>query len=146
MIDNVSIQKEIKKGLKNKTIKTEEDARVIAKKYITDDEPSYEITTAISNLLRRKVGTILVSKKYKHPWFYGKVTSIVYTDIFGRMWSKTQGVIKKDIPTRFITDEYSIAKLGGMMWRSKKGRTFICEYRTNLEEQKESISPQTFIG
>jgi len=146
MIDKESIEKEIKRGLRNKTIKTEEDARIIAKKYITDDEPSYEVTLAISDLLSKKVDKILTTKKYKHPWFKGTTISILYTDPFGRMWSQTKGVIKEGIKTRLLLGDYHIDTLGGSMWRSKKGRTYTCRYRTCAEEQQSSISPQTFIG
>lgn len=142
----MSIQKEIKNGLKNKTILTESQARTIANKYISKDEPSYQATIEISDLLPKKVKEIVQSNVYKHPWFAGKITSIVYIDTFGRMWSKTKGVIKKGMKIRLINGHYIIDGLGGMMWNSKKGRTFICEYRTSKSELKNSVSPQTFIG
>ena len=69
MIDHKTIQKEIKKGLKNKTILTETHATTIAKKHISKDEPSYEATLAISDLLSKKVKEIVQSNIYKHPWF-----------------------------------------------------------------------------
>ena len=146
MIDNKSIRKEIKRGLKNKTILTEEHARTIAQKYISADEPSYEATLAISDLLPKKVKDIIDSEVYKHPWFAGRITSIVYVDTFGRMWSRTKGVIKKGKKTTIVNGHYIIDGLGGMMWNSKKGRTFICQYRTELSEIKNRVSPQTFIG
>jgi hypothetical protein len=145
MIDHKSIQKEIKKGLKNKTILTETQATTIAKKHISKDEPSYEATLAISDLLSKKVKEIVQSNVYKHPWFAGKITSIVYVDTFGRMWSRTKGVIKKNVKIQFINEHYIINALGGM-WNSKKGRTFICQYRTDPSELKNRVSPQTFIG
>ena len=146
MIDHKTIQKEIKNGLKNKTILSEKDAETIAKKYISKDEPSYETTLAISDLLPKKVKEIVQSNIYKHPWFVGKITSIVYIDTFGRMWSRTKGVIKKDVKIQLVNGHYIINALGGMMWNSKKGRTFICQYRTEMSELKNSVSPQTFIG
>ena len=146
MIDHKSIQKEIKRGLKNKTILTEKDAEIIAKKHISKDEPSYEKTLAISDLLSKKVKEIVQSNVYKHPWFAGKITSIVYIDTFGRMWSRTKGVIKKDVKIQLVNGHYIINALGGMMWNSKKGRTFICQYRTEMSELKNRVSPQTFIG
>jgi hypothetical protein len=146
MIDHKSIQKEIKNGLKNKTILTETQATTIAKKYISKDEPSYQATIAISDLLPKNVKEIIDSRIYKHPWFTGKITSIVYIDTFGRMWSRTKGVIKKNVKIQFINGHYIINALGGMMWNSKKGKTFICEYRTELSEIKNRVSPQTFIG
>ena len=146
MIDHKSIQKEIKNGLKNKTILTEEHARTIANKYISEDEPSYQTTIEISNLLPKKVNEIVESRIYKHPWFAGRIKSIVYVDRFGRMWSKTKGVIKKDVKIQFVNGHYIINALGGMIWNSKKGRTFICQYRTEMSEIKNRVSPQTFIG
>jgi len=146
MIDNKSIRKEIKAGLKNKTILTEDDARIIAKKYISDDEKSYEITIAISDLLPKKVKTIIANEPYNHTWFVGITKNIVFVDEFGRIWSRTKGVLKNDIETTFVNGHYIIKKLGGMVWRSKKGRTFICEYRTNKDEMNDTIAPQTFVG
>jgi len=146
MIDKLLIQNEIKKGLKNKSILTENDARIIAKKYITDDEPNYEITLSISDLLPKKIKKIVFARKYKHPWFYGQCETIVYEDTFGRIWSKTKGVLKNGIKTYIVNGYYIIDALGGMIWHSSNGRTFICEYRTNKDEINNRISPQTFIG
>jgi len=146
MIDHKSILKEIMNGLKNKTILTEEDARTIAEKYISKDEPSYATTLAISDLLPKKVKEIVETRTYKHPWFVGRITNIIYTDTFGRMWSRTKGVVKKDVKIRLVNGHYIINGLGGMSWNSKKGRTFICQYRTDPSELKNIVSPQTFIG
>lgn len=146
MIDHKSIRKEIMRGLKNKTIQTEEQALTITKKHISANEPSYEATLAISNLLPKKVNKVIQSKVYKHPWFIGKTNHIIYVDNFGRMWSKTKGVIKSNMKTRFVNGHYFIDCLGGMMWNSKKGRTFICQYRTDESEIKNNVNPETFVG
>lgn len=140
------IRKEIKKGLNDKSILTENDAKIIAKKYITDDEPSYEITLSISNLLPKRIKEIIFIKKYKHPWFFGRCKTLVYEDTFGRIWSKTKVVLKNGIKTKLVNEHYIIDNLGGMSWRSKNGRTFICQYRTDKDEMNGQTLPQTFIN
>lgn len=146
MIDKKSIEREVKKGIKDGTIKTEKDAKKIAKKYIKD-EPSYEPCLQVAWLLPRKPKVILLEKKFKHSWFKGSVHQIVFIDIWGRIWSKTKGVIKDNVKTR-KSEVFGICidKLGGDMWHSKKGRTFICEYRTNKDEIKNMVKPETFIA
>lgn len=144
MIDKKRIEKEIRKGLRKKTIRTEADAKAIANRYIKN-EPDYQATIEVSNLLSKRVGLILKQDRYKHPWFRGKVTRTLYIDRFDRMWSMTKGVIKTGVPTCYINGDYSLDTLGGSMWRSKKGRTFTCRYRTTEEESKQSVLPETFV-
>jgi len=147
MINKEAIQKDVKRGIKDGTIKTEEDAMNVAKKYISEDEPSYEPCLQVAWILPRTPKDILHKSKYKHSWFKGKVETIIFIDIWGRMWSRSKGVIKEDVKTRKSeVFGYCIDKLGGMMWSSKKGRTYICEYRTSEEEIKNTVNPETFIG
>jgi hypothetical protein len=70
----------------------------------------------------------------------------VYVDDFGRMWSKSTGNIKGDIPIREVNGQFIVDKLGGMVWNSDDGVKFVCEYRTNIDELSLAINPQTFIG
>lgn len=146
MIFKKRIEKEIKKGLQNNTIKTENDARIIAKKYITMDEASYEITLAITNHLPKEIKTVIKKQAYNHSWFSGKIKNVIYRDAFNRVWNKSTGKIKKGIETYKTTNSYHIDAPGGMMWSSKDGKTFVCEYRTNEEEITHLTRPETFIG
>lgn len=146
MVDHAAIKKAIKHGLKSKSILTEADARQIAKQYITDDEPDYEITLSISGLLPKTVNCIVSSKTAKHSWFSGDVEHTVYVDDFGRMWSKSTGKLKSEIPTLKVNGHFIIDKLGGMVWNSKDGINYVCEYRTSPDELNNRIAPQTFIG
>ena len=146
MIFKKRIEKEIKKGLQNNTIKTENDAETIAMKYITMDEASYEITLAISNHLPKEIKTVIKQQEYNHPWFSGKMKNVIYKDAFGRIWNKSIGKIKKSTKTYKIKNSYHIEALGGMMWTSEDGKNFTCEYRTNMDEINNRTRPETFIG
>jgi hypothetical protein len=137
---------DLKKQIRNGSVKNEEDAANVAKKYLKEDAQSYHPTLALVPLLHRKVKKIVAEKKYKHRWFKGKVKYMVYYDVWGRLYSKTTGVIADGIPTQVIRKDYTIKALGGAMWRSKNGRTFICEYRTDLKEIENATRPETFIG
>lgn len=147
MIDKEAIKRDVKKGIKDGSIKTYMDAENVALKHIGETEPSYEPCLQTSDLLTRKPKETIREKKFKHPWFKGKVTHKIYLDIWGRMWNQTKGVINDNIKTRKCSiDGHCIDMLGGMMWTSKKGRTYICEYRTNANEINERVNPETFIG
>lgn len=137
----------IETAIKLGKIKSEKQAENFAKPYLIDDYANYHLTLVVVPFLSHKVGKIISTKQYKHPYFIGEVTNTIYIDIWGRMWNKTVGVIKKKMKLTNINDEYQIDTLGGGMWRSEKGRTFICEYRTNKSEIKErGAKPETFIG
>lgn len=145
MIDQEKITRHVTLGIKDGLITTEEEAREVAARYISDDEESYEITTAISSLLPRKVDTVFSTLKRKHPWFKGKMTTIIYQDIWGRYWSKSKGVVKPNIPVRHSeVFGHCIDKLGGMSWSSEGGKTFICEYR--IEKPESEFGPDSFVG
>lgn len=146
MVNHIAIKKAIRNGLKSKSILTEDDAREIAKQYITEEEEDFEITLAISSLLPRKINRIVFCSKVTHSWFADDVVHIVYVDDFGRMWSKSTGNIKGDIPIREVNGQFIVDKLGGMVWNSDDGVKFVCEYRTNIDELSLAINPQTFIG
>jgi len=142
--------KDIKFQVKNGLIKTEEDARKIAEKYLKENHKSYEITMAIVLFLDSKIVKVISVKKYKHPYFKGKTINTLYVDRWGRIWSKTVGVLKDNSSLKLRYSEhfkcYYVDTLGGGMWRSKRGKTFICQYRTTIEESKEIVNPETFIG
>ncbi len=146
MINQKAINREIKKALRLGQIKTIEDAEAVARLWMSSDEPSYQANICVSPLLTKKVVEVLQQFKFTHPWFKGRVKKVVFVDSFNRIWSKTTGVIKEGVPIQLINGEYSINSLGGMMWRSKKGRTFVCCYRTSKEEMKERINPETFVS
>lgn len=141
MIDKKSIKKKIKKALKKNKIKTERDAEKIAKKYITMDEASYEITLTISRLLPRNVKTIIRETNYNHPWFNGQMKNIIYKDEFGRIWNKSAGTIKDGIKIYEVNGHYCIDALGGMMWMSDDSKNYVCEYRTNMKEINNRTNP-----
>lgn len=143
-----SIKSVIKKNIKSGTLTTENDAREIAKAFLTDGIEPYEITGHTSDHLPRKIGEILNEKRLNHPYFKNKARHILYRDIWGRIWSKTTGTVKEDLKLKYLEQAkiYYIDTLGGMMWRSKNGRTFTCEYRTSEEEANDRVNPETFIG
>lgn len=147
-ITKAEVSKAVKRGIRQKTILTEEDARNVAMKFLTDTIEPYQITTYISNLLPRKVAEIYEQKKIKHPYFKGKATITLYKDIWGRVWSKGVGSLKEGIPTRLsgFDNKHRIETLGGGVWSSKNNKRFVCEYRTSLEEHQERTRPETFIG
>lgn len=140
---SLAVRSAVRKG----TITSEEEARKIARKFLRG-VPSYEITGAISNELPRTIKTIHNKTSFKHPWFIRKSTRIVYTDIWGRVWNKTTGIIRKTTKLYVQSKRYMwIDELGGMMWTSNNGKNFVCEFRTSLEEfNAHAASPETFIG
>lgn len=152
----------IKKGCKGKfiadlkaqilsgAVTTEEQAKEVATKYLKENAESYDSTLAVSRVLPRTIKTVLQEQKFKHPYFKGLTKRILYIDIWGRVWSKTKGILKdnSELKLRFSewSKEYSIDTLGGGMWRSKGGKIFYCEYRTEVTEFNESVNPEKFIG
>lgn len=140
------IARDINKGIADGTLTSEKEAQKIAIKYLTKNIVSYKPTMCISDLMVRKPKTTHSEKQYNHPWFEGKMTCTLYTDIWGRTWSRSVGIIKEGVKVRSINGGTYIDELGGMMWNSKDGKEYVCEYRTSLKEHRESTRPETFIG
>jgi len=142
--------KDLKTQIKNGFVKTEDDAIKLAKKYLKENHHSYEETMAVVLFLDSKIDKIISLKKYKHPYFKGNTIRTLYADKWGRVWSKTVGVLKDDNELKLTYSKqfkcYHIDTLGGGMWSSKRGKTFICQYRTSIEESKEHVNPETFVS
>lgn len=141
---------DLKAQIKSGAVTTEKQAIEIAMKYLKEGAESYEPMLAVSRVLPRTEKTILQEQKFLHPYFKGLTTRILYVDIWGRVWSKTKGVLKDDstLKLRYFdwAKEYTIDTLGGGSWRSKRGKTFYCEYRTEVTDFNERSNPETFIG
>lgn len=139
--------KKIKRYVKDKLITKEQEAVDIVKQFCPALE-DYEVTGVIHPLLPKDIKEIISNNKYKHPWFKNKVNRIVYEDVWGRVWNKTTGIVKKSIKLFNLGPKHIwIDQLGGMSWTSKDGKHFICEFRTSREEFLNSrISPERFIG
>lgn len=142
-------RQEIKRAVRLGLITTEAEADAIAWKHLPGI-PHYEVTGVVHPLLPKTLKEVIDKAKYRHPWFKGKVTRTVYEDVWGRVWNKTTGIVKKGIKLyRLRPNKIWIDLLGGMSWDSTDGKHFVCEWRTNREEfarSKKGPSPETFVG
>lgn len=130
-------QAAVRAAVKVGAIKTEAEAEAIVRSFLPRID-GYKVTLLISDELPKTVDQVLLNRKVRNDWFKGSVTCLLFRDIWGRVWSRSTGIVKKAVPTYRISGEWLIDGLGGMSWRSADRRTFVCEYRSSMEEATRS--------
>ena len=89
-----SIRDAVKKGVKDGSIYIEEQARQLAKSFLSDEVEDFVVTLHISNYLPKRMKYLYREERFDHPFFDGKVRSIIFEDVYGRVWSKSTGTIR----------------------------------------------------